>query len=170
MVEAHDDGMKLRTAIATATTAAVLATSGVALAGATTGSGSSSSDHPAAATVAADARAHPALRHRARVRIRRLLRGAAGVVTKTIGIDRPTLRQDLRNGQTIAQIATANNVDPQTVIDALVQAADKRIDTAVANGRLTPERAAKIKDRLPDRITNLVNNWHPRRVRQGTAA
>jgi hypothetical protein len=171
MVEAHDDGMKLRTAIATATTAAVLATSGVALAGATTGSGAaSSSDHPAASTVAAEARAHPALRHRARVRIRRLLRGAAGVVTKTIGIDRPTLRQDLRNGQTIAQVATANNVDPQTVIDALVQAADRRIDTAVANGRLTPERAAKIKDRLPDRITHLVNNWHPRRVRQGTAA
>jgi hypothetical protein len=162
--------MKLRTVIATATTAAVLATSGVALAGATTGSGSASpSDHPAASTVAVDSRAHPALRHRARVRIRRLLRGAGGVVTQTIGIDRPTLRQDLRDGQTIAQIATANNVDPQTVIDALVQAADKRVDDAVAKGWITDQRGAQIKQVLPDRITYLVNDWHPRRVRRAAA-
>jgi len=161
--------MKLRTAIATATTAAVLATSGVALAGAATGSGSSTpSDHPATSTVAADNNAHPFLRHRARIRIRRMLRGAGGIVTKTIGIDRPTLRQGLRDGQTIAQIATAHNVDPQAVIDALVQAANQRIDTAVSNGWLSADRAAQIKQRLPDRIARIVDNWHPRRVRQGT--
>ncbi len=163
--------MKLRTAIATATTAAVLATSGVALAGATSGSSSPSpSDQPAASTVAANAKAHPVLRHRARLHLRRLLRGAGGVVTKTIGIDRPTLRKDLRSGQTIAEIAKANNVDPQNVIDALVQAATTRINTAVTNGRLSSDRAAKIEQRLPDRIARLVDNWHPRRVRQGTAA
>ena len=163
--------MKLRTAIATATTAAVLATSGVALAGAASGPGSPSpSDHPAPSTAAADARAHPVLRHRARAHIRRLLRGAGGVVTKTIGIDRPTLRQDLRSGQTIAQIATAHGIDPQTVIDALVQAANKRVDAAVAKGWITAARAARIEQRLPDRITKLVDNWHPRRVRPGTAA
>src|SRR3954466_3039084 len=139
--------MKLRTALATATTAAVLATTGVALAGATTGGSGSAppSDHPAASTVAAESRAHPAFRHRARVHILRLLRGAGGVVTKTIGIDRATLRQGLRSGQTIAQIATANGVEPQTVIDALVTAANHRIDKAVAHGRITAERAANIK-------------------------
>jgi hypothetical protein len=162
--------MKFRTAIATATTAAVLATSGVALAGATTGSSSSPSLNTPIAATAPAKDTNPLLRHRARVHLRRLLRGAAGVVTKAIGIDRPTLRQELRNGKTIADIAGDHNVDPQTVADALVAAAMKRLDAAVTAGRITSERASKIEQRLPDRITKLVNTWHPKRCRPDTAA
>ena len=163
--------MKLRTAIVTATTAAVLATSGVALAGATTGSSSPpASNAPVAAASAAGSAMHPLLRHRAHLRLRRLLRGAAGVVTTTIGIDRPTLRQELRSGKTIADIANEHNVDPQTVVNALVTAATRRLDAAVAADRITPERASKIEQRLPDRITKLVNTWHPKRFRPDTAS
>src|SRR5437773_703392 len=162
--------MKLPPAIATATTAAVLATSGIALAGATTGSSSSPSPNaPVAATAAAND-THPFLRHCGRARLRRLLRGAAGVVTNTIGIDRPTLRQELRSGKTIADIANEHDVDPQTVVDALVTAATKRLDAAVTAGRITSERASKIEQRLPDRIIKLVNTWHPKRFRPDTAA
>jgi hypothetical protein len=163
--------MNLRTVIATATTAAVLSTGGVALAGATTAGSPSPSDHPATATVAAESRTrHPALRHRARVHIRRAIHRAGGIVAETIGIDRKTLRQEIRSGKTIAEIATAHGVEPQAVVDALVSAANQRIDKAVANGRITAERAAKIKERVPKRITRLVNEWHPRRLRTGTAA
>jgi hypothetical protein len=161
--------MKLRTIIATATTAAVLATGGVALAGAADGA-SSSTTTPAVSTPAPAAtphRAGAALRVKVRLRLRKLLRGAAGVVTTAIGIDRPTLRQGLRDGLTIAQIATAHGVAPQTVIDALVAAADKKIDAAVTAGKISSERAAKIEQRLPARITNLVNNWHPKRLAAG---
>jgi ribosomal protein S20 len=163
--------MKLRTVIATAATAAVLASSGVALAGAATGSDTKTAPeaHAAAATPSSP---KPAVARRFRVhrRIRRLLRGAGGGVTKTIGIDRKTLREELRSGKTVAQIATDHNVSPQTVIDALVAAADKKIDAAVQAGKLDPERAARIEQRLPARITKLVNNWHPRRFRTHTAA
>jgi hypothetical protein len=162
--------MKLRTTIATATTAAVLATAGVALAGATTGSSSPPAPAAPAAAAAAAKRPHPALRHCARRRLHRLLRGAAGVVTETIGIDRPTLRQELRSGKTIADVANEHNVDPQTVVDALVAAATKRLDAAVAAGRISSDRASKIEQRLPDRITKLVNTWHPKRFRPDTAA
>jgi ribosomal protein S20 len=158
--------MKLRTIIATAATAAVLASSGVALAGAATSTDSSptpaAKSAPAAAPSARPARAR---RFRMRRQLRRLARGAAGVVTKTIGIDRKTLRTELRGGKTIAQIATDHNVNPQTVIDALVAAANKKIDAAVAAGNLAPKRAERIEARLPARITKLVNNWHPKRVR-----
>src|SRR5471030_1891350 len=107
--------MKLRTAIATATTAAVLATSGVALAVA------ASNPSPKVVTTAATAKPSatpavvPALTRAGRVRLRALIRiGAAAVIIKTTGIDRATFRKDLLAGQTIAQIATANNVAPQT--------------------------------------------------------
>jgi hypothetical protein len=157
--------MKLRTIIATATTAAVLATGGVALAGAADGS-SSSAAKPAVSTPAPAATPHRvggALRVKVRLKLRKLLKGAAGVVTKAIGIDRPTLRQGLRDGLTIAQIATAHGVAPQTVIDALVTAADKKVEAALTAGKITSERAGRIEARLPARITNLVNNWHPKR-------
>src|SRR4051794_20137577 len=123
--------MKLRTIIATAATAAVLASSGVAIAGAT--SSDSSSTPTATAAPAAGHAAKPARVHRFRLRrqLRRLAKGAGGVITKTIGIDRKTLRTEIRSGKTIAQIATEHNVQPQTVIDALVKAADKKIDAAV---------------------------------------
>jgi hypothetical protein len=160
--------MTLRNIIATATTAAVLSTGGVALAGATTGGGSSTSDHPAASTVAGGCHRHPG--HRARVHVRRLLHRAGGIVAETIGIGRKELRQELRSGRTIAEIATGHGVDPRAVVDALVTAANQRIDRAAAAGRITAQRAAQIKERVPERITRLVDEWHPRRARTGTDA
>jgi hypothetical protein len=159
--------MNLRTILATATTAAILATSGVALAGAATGNGSNagkSSPTPAAVASATPHRPNAGHRMKVRLRIRKLLKGAGGVVAKTIGIDRATLRQELRSGSTIAQIATAHGSTPQAVIDAVVAAANKKIDAAVTAGKLSTERAAKIKERLPVRITRLVNEWHPKRL------
>ena len=105
-------------------------------------------------------------RFRVRRHLRRLIKGAAGVVTKTIGIDRKTLRQELRSGKTLAQIATEHNVKPRDVIDALVAAANTKLDKAVANGRISAERAARIEQRLPDRIAKLVNEWHPKHLRR----
>ena len=161
--------MKLRTVIATAATAAVLASSGVAIAGA-----ASSTDSPAApaaqtVTATSGSAATTAVAHRVnvrrRLRIRALLRGAAGVVTKAIGIDRKTLREGLRSRMTVAQIATAHNVTPQAVIDALVAAANKKIDAAVQAGKLPATVTTRIEQRLPARIATLVDNWHPRRFR-----
>jgi hypothetical protein len=165
MLRAHDRAMKLRTAIATATTAAILATSGVALAGATTNSGThpSATASPSAAVKTTVRRpAVSAARLRLRLRIRK---GAAAVITKTIGIDRKTLRADLASGQTIAQIATAKGVAPQTVIDALVAAATSKLDAAVSAHKITAARATKIEQKLPDRAAKLVNTWHPKRLK-----
>jgi hypothetical protein len=157
--------MKLRTAIATATTAAVLATSGVALAGAAGNTSSSAPTTTVSTPTAAPAAVAPKLPRAARVRIRALIRkGAVAVITQTIGIDRKTFRTDLLAGQTIAQIATANNVDPQTVITALVTAATTKLNAAVTAGKIKAARAAKIEAKLPAKVAQLVNAWHPKRA------
>ena len=163
--------MRLRTAIATATTAAVLATSGVALTGATTNSGSRPSTTPATVTSAVGTSVrHPLAGRAARVRLRiRIRRGAAAVITKTIGIDRKTLRADLAGGQTIAQIATAKGVAPQTVIDALVTAATDKLTAAVTAHEITAARATKIEQKLPARAAKLVNTWHPKHAKTTAA-
>lgn len=79
------------------------------------------------------------------------------VVAELIGVDVAELRAALRAGQSIADIADANGVDVQTVIDALVEEAATHLDLAVENGRLTEAEAdAKLAD-LGERIAARVN-------------
>jgi hypothetical protein len=85
-------------------------------------------------------------------------RGAeAAVVAKAIGISEADLRDQLRSGKTIADVAKAKGVDVQKVIDALVADISHRIDQAVTDNHITADRAASIKQGLTDRITKLVN-------------
>jgi uncharacterized protein YidB (DUF937 family) len=74
-----------------------------------------------------------------------------------IGITADDLRTALQDGSTIAEVAAANDVDVQTVIDALVAEATTRIDEAVADGRLDADRAETMKANLEERITARVN-------------
>ena len=131
---------------------------GIALAGALTvgtagaafaadGSGAETSA-PAAAGAT---KGHPALRAAIR-------RGAANVISDTLGVSRQDLRTALQDGQTISQYATSLGKDPQTVVDALTSAANAKLDQLAANGRITAEREAKIQGRLPTAISKLMNH------------
>lgn len=88
---------------------------------------------------------------------RRVIGAAVGIAADTIGIDRAELVKDVRDGKSVADVAKAHNVDPKAVVDALVAAGDKRVDTAVTSGRIDADRAATIKDRLPQRVEKLVD-------------
>jgi hypothetical protein len=74
-----------------------------------------------------------------------------------IGIDASTLRTQLREGQSIADVATANNVDPATVVTALVTPLSTRIDALAAKGKFSTDKAATMKAALIERVTNFVN-------------
>jgi hypothetical protein len=76
---------------------------------------------------------------------------------EAIGISVDELRDALADGSSIAEVAEANDVDPQTVIDALVADANERIDEAVANGRITEDEAAERRAELAERVADLVN-------------
>jgi hypothetical protein len=162
--------MNLRTALITVTTAAVLSTAGVAIAGAASSSGPSPSVTASTTTSAVDNTAQPASAHRRARRHHRVRVFVRKVVLETIGIDRRTLRTELRSGKTIGEIATAHNVEPSAVIDALVTGATTKLDAAASAGKITTERAQKIEARLPARFTKLVNSWHPRRLRNAPEA
>jgi hypothetical protein len=84
-------------------------------------------------------------------------------VADAIGITEDELRTALQDGSTIAEVAAANDVDVQTVIDALVADATAHIDEEVAEGDLTEEEAAERKANLVERITARVNGERPER-------
>jgi polyhydroxyalkanoate synthesis regulator phasin len=83
------------------------------------------------------------------------------VVSGLLGIDAETLRTELQAGKSIADIATEQGVDVQTVIDALVAEAQEHIDLMVENGRLTDEEAATKLADVTERITERVNTARP---------
>jgi hypothetical protein len=65
---------------------------------------------------------------------------------------------DLRHdGQTLAQIAERQDVDPQVLIDALVAQWSERIDARVANGALTADEAAALETQLALQAKAMVN-------------
>jgi transposase-like protein len=148
--------MKLTHIIASATTAAVLGTLGVSIAGAT----STQVDSPTTTAAADDTARRPGVR---------LLAGAFATAAESIGITPRELRDELRDDASIAAIASAHGVDPQTVVDALVTAGSEKIEAARAAGRLSDERAAKLTDALPDRAEQFVRKERevrdPRRPR-----
>lgn len=86
---------------------------------------------------------------------------------EAIGIESEELRAALRDGATIAEVAEANDVDVQDVVDALVADAEAMIDQAVEDGRLTEEEAAERKADLPERIEALVDGERPEGGRFG---
>ncbi len=79
----------------------------------------------------------------------------------SLGVDVEELATQLRDGTTIAEIADANGVDVQTVIDDMVADATARINERVASGDMTQERADEILAELPDKVTERVNNGRP---------
>lgn len=76
---------------------------------------------------------------------------------EAIGIDESDLLAALRDGQTIAEVAEANGVAVDAVIDAMVADAEAAIDQAVEDGDLTQAEADAKKADLQDRITAAVN-------------
>ena len=80
-----------------------------------------------------------------------------GEILETLGIDVATLREQLQAGSSLADIAEAQGVDVQALIDALVAEGSERIDEAVAAGRIDEAEATTRKAELETRITELVN-------------
>jgi urease gamma subunit len=93
-------------------------------------------------------------------------RGGLADVAEAIGISTDDLRAALRDGQTLAEVAEANEADPQQLVDLLVANGTERLDAAVAAGRIDQATADERKASLPDRSADLVNGElerHPRR-------
>jgi hypothetical protein len=83
------------------------------------------------------------------------------VIANTIGITAPDLVDQLGDGSTVAEIATAAGADPQAVIDALVADVQERLAAAVQSGRITQAEADERIEDATERITNFVNGTDP---------
>lgn len=88
---------------------------------------------------------------------------ASEALTDLLGLDAQELREQLRDGATLAEIATDQGVEVQDVIDELVGELQERLDNAVENGRIDQAEADEKLADAEARITDMVNNGRPER-------
>ncbi len=79
------------------------------------------------------------------------------VVAMVIGINEAKLITALNSGQTPADVAKANNVDVQVVIDALVKDGEQALAAQVTAGTLTQAEADAQKAAVLQRSTDQAN-------------
>ncbi|MBF0232852.1 MAG: hypothetical protein HQK65_07420 [Desulfamplus sp.] len=65
------------------------------------------------------------------------------VVIELLGVDEDVLWEAVKNGQTIADVAFDNGVDPMSIFDALMTEAQSDINAAVESGKITAEEASE---------------------------
>ena len=78
-----------------------------------------------------------------------------------LGVDEEMLRDRLRDGETLADVAKAEGKSVGALVTTIVTATTKRLDEAVAAGRLTKAQRVEIVSRLKERTTAIVNGSFP---------
>jgi hypothetical protein len=81
----------------------------------------------------------------------------SAAAAKYLGLDESALRDKLRAGQSLADVAEAQNKDVQGLEDAIVASQKARLDKAVSDKKLTQSQADEILAKLKAHVADLVN-------------
>ena len=89
---------------------------------------------------------------------------------KIIGITTEELQKEVAQGKSIVDVAKSKGVSENRLAKKLLELRQSRVDEAVKSGELSQEQAARLKERLSDHITFLLNKkglsnhhfWHHR--------
>ena len=85
-----------------------------------------------------------------------------GVLAEMAGVDARDLLQDALTPPSLAEIATANGLDPDAIITETEKRITEDVNAAVADGRMTEAAAANVLDGLHDRLVERFNApFHP---------
>jgi DNA polymerase III epsilon subunit-like protein len=76
---------------------------------------------------------------------------------KYLGLSESALRDKLRDGQSLADVAKAQSKDVQGLEDAIVASQKARLDKAVSDKKLTQSQADDILAKLKSHVDDLVN-------------
>jgi hypothetical protein len=74
-----------------------------------------------------------------------------------LGLSAADVMTQLRSGKSLAQVATAQGKTAAGLVEALKTAAVKKLDAAVAAGKMTAAQRAQVVATLTQRLTDLVN-------------
>ena len=78
-----------------------------------------------------------------------------------LGVDEAAIRERLRDGDTLAEVAKEKGKSVDALVSAIVAATTKRIDEAVAAGRITKAQRDEIVAGIKKRTIEIVNGDFP---------
>jgi hypothetical protein len=84
-------------------------------------------------------------------------------VAEVLGLTADELRDALRDGSTLAELADEAGVNLDALVDAMLAPLRERLDAAVADGRITQERADAKLEWATERITAMIEGARPGR-------
>jgi hypothetical protein len=85
------------------------------------------------------------------------LKTVLSAAADVIGISEDELRQELRSGKSIAEVAEENDVDRDDLEEEMIEQLEDAIDQARADGKLTQEQADRLKDGLEKHIDRILD-------------
>jgi polyhydroxyalkanoate synthesis regulator phasin len=89
--------------------------------------------------------------------------GFADAATEYLGLSERQLREQLRDGKSLADVAKDRNKSIDGLKAAIKAQATERLDDAVKNGDLTQSQRDELASKLDDRIDDIVNRDAPGR-------
>ena len=79
-------------------------------------------------------------------------------ISQALGMEPDELLPQMKEGKTIAQIAEEQGTTVNAVVDELLAPVEKRLDRAIADGKLSQEQAEEKLSEAEARITEMVQN------------
>jgi hypothetical protein len=86
---------------------------------------------------------------------------ALEAMAEAIGIDVEELRTALEDGQSPAEVAEANGVSRQDLVDAIAADINEHLDQAVEDGRLTEEEADERRAEAEEHASSIADGERP---------
>jgi ribosomal protein S20 len=83
--------------------------------------------------------------------------GQLSAAADYLGLSVAELRERLRDGESLADVARAENKGVDGLEQALLDAVEKKLDEAVGDGDLTRAQADRIRERIESHIDDIVN-------------
>ena len=83
--------------------------------------------------------------------------GGFGNIAEALGVDGAEIREALQNGDSIADIAEAQGVDLDSIVETLIAEAGERLDAAVEAGRIDEAQAAEMLEQAEEKANDIVN-------------
>jgi hypothetical protein len=81
-----------------------------------------------------------------------------GVAAETLDMSVQDLVAELRDGKSIADVATAADVDPQTIAGEYLEGLAENLAAAVEDGKITQKQADWLLEQAQERVPDQLNN------------
>jgi hypothetical protein len=88
----------------------------------------------------------------------------AEATAEVTGLSEGEVIAALGDGQTVAEIAEAEEVDPQAIVEVVLAEHEDRLQEAVDAGRLTEERMAEVLEEMREQLADQLDEVHEPRL------